>query len=479
MKSRYAISCTLLLLLFLPVFASYAQNDLAGADRATFQPLQDRLQRTTARHLSKVALARSYESSAKASDGMRDRIGTRTHLIFDEDQWENHLQSRFTFQNARVASETTFGWHDDEWAAHYRYITAYHDGLIASILFEEWDEEEEAWVPYDREVFTSEGGKITGVMSQTYVDGEWVNVERLRFVYDGGTLVRVDDEYWDGDVWQPEYRTLVSQIDGDVVLIEQKWEGSEWVNEQRMTFHDITISTLLNLEFELMEDQYGLGFLMILMPDITTELWEDGAWHFAERMRSEKDDQDRPEFLYFESYEDEVWIAEGRFAFVYLGSGVLGSVSMQMLVDEDEDIWFSMFTEAYEYDSQNRLISAQTSMQFSPEMIFYLSRIEFDWVQVPVSVEKDQMPVAFRLDPAYPNPFNPTTTITFHILGGGQVSLRVYDAMGRLVSVLVDGARTPGRYEVAFDASGMASGHYYIRMEGAGFHQTRSITLVK
>ena len=57
------------------------------------------------------------------------------------------------------------------------------------------------------------------------------------------------------------------------------------------------------------------------------------------------------------------------------------------------------------------------------------------------------------------------------------MTLRVYDALGREVAVLVDGAREAGRHEVAFDAARLSAGTYLYRLEAGAFAATRTLTL--
>ena len=71
----------------------------------------------------------------------------------------------------------------------------------------------------------------------------------------------------------------------------------------------------------------------------------------------------------------------------------------------------------------------------------------------------------YELDQNYPNPFNPTTEIRYQISELSNVSLKVYDVLGREVRTLVNRKKGPGTYEVRFDASGLASGVYFYRIE--------------
>ncbi len=85
----------------------------------------------------------------------------------------------------------------------------------------------------------------------------------------------------------------------------------------------------------------------------------------------------------------------------------------------------------------------------------------------------------FALGNNYPNPFNPTTVVPFSIAESAQVSIKVYDLLGREVAVLVDGALSAGVHEVVFEASALPTGVYLIRMEAAGMVQIQRMTLMK
>ena len=86
---------------------------------------------------------------------------------------------------------------------------------------------------------------------------------------------------------------------------------------------------------------------------------------------------------------------------------------------------------------------------------------------------------------AYPNPFNPQTTISFHILNQTGANLKVFDMSGRLVRVLLRGETTlQGRQEAVWngrDDTGrrVASGTYFYRLEAGSYSETKKLTLVK
>lgn len=82
-----------------------------------------------------------------------------------------------------------------------------------------------------------------------------------------------------------------------------------------------------------------------------------------------------------------------------------------------------------------------------------------------VSIERPtELPVEVRLNPAYPNPFNPSTIIPFEINALSTVTLEVFDVLGRRVASIIDETYAAGRYSVPFNATSLASGIYLIQL---------------
>jgi len=88
-------------------------------------------------------------------------------------------------------------------------------------------------------------------------------------------------------------------------------------------------------------------------------------------------------------------------------------------------------------------------------------------------------PAAFACSGAYPNPFNPTTTLSFTLPADQLVTLNVFDVSGRQVAQLVDGYRTAGTHEVTFDASNLASGVYIYQLVASHHTVTGKIMFLK
>jgi hypothetical protein len=79
----------------------------------------------------------------------------------------------------------------------------------------------------------------------------------------------------------------------------------------------------------------------------------------------------------------------------------------------------------------------------------------------------------------YPNPCNPSTTFNMDIPIAGNVQVKVYDAMGREISTLVDKYMDVGTYNVKFDGKNLPTGTYIYRMVSGSFIKTGKILLMK
>jgi photosystem II stability/assembly factor-like uncharacterized protein len=94
-------------------------------------------------------------------------------------------------------------------------------------------------------------------------------------------------------------------------------------------------------------------------------------------------------------------------------------------------------------------------------------------------ITNESTPTKYSLSQNYPNPFNPKTAIQFSIIAAENVSLKVYDVMGREIRTLVNEMKQPGSYSVDFNASELSSGVYFYRLESDGFSDIKRMLLIK
>ena len=100
----------------------------------------------------------------------------------------------------------------------------------------------------------------------------------------------------------------------------------------------------------------------------------------------------------------------------------------------------------------------------------------------PVTAVENNTPTVaegFRLLQNFPNPFNPSTNISFHIPSKSYVSLQIFDILGREVTKLVSGEMEAGDHSVIWNASAMSTGTYFYRLQSGDFVETKKLVLIK
>jgi len=132
----------------------------------------------------------------------------------------------------------------------------------------------------------------------------------------------------------------------------------------------------------------------------------------------------------------------------------------------------------------------------SDSIWIYLIRAYVSYIPVGVKEVVELLPSSFDLKQNYPNPFsarggsayggNPSTVISYQLPVSSDVTLRVYDVLGREVATLVNGRQGAGTHSVAFDASNLPSGVYLYRLSASGgpgvaedFTQVRKMVVIR
>jgi hypothetical protein len=152
-----------------------------------------------------------------------------------------------------------------------------------------------------------------------------------------------------------------------------------------------------------------------------------------------------------------------------------------------------------DYDPSDSLIQSGDSLQvmvyFAPEdTVQYEDFLSINNNHIPLDVrlvgvgippggvrEKSSsiIPKVYALFPAYPNPFNPLTTLSFSVPVSSMVTLNVYDITGRQVAILSNGWQAAGIHKVTFDGSELASGIYFCQMTAGKFNGVVKMVLLK
>ena len=112
-------------------------------------------------------------------------------------------------------------------------------------------------------------------------------------------------------------------------------------------------------------------------------------------------------------------------------------------------------------------------------VMFDLVRLEKIQLITKVAWKSDPLPAHFILNQNYPNPFNPTTTISYELPTNGFVSLKVFDLIGREMTIVVNSQQAAGNHSVNFDASKLVTGMYFYSFRFNGNEITKTMLLIK
>ena len=109
----------------------------------------------------------------------------------------------------------------------------------------------------------------------------------------------------------------------------------------------------------------------------------------------------------------------------------------------------------------------------------YLIRAYVHYQTTGISKEVELTPSDFTLAQNYPNPFNPSTTIRYSIPTNSHVTLKVFNLLGQEVTTDVDETLAAGKYTATFNASNLANGVYYYRIEAGSFKEVKKMVLIR
>ena len=134
-------------------------------------------------------------------------------------------------------------------------------------------------------------------------------------------------------------------------------------------------------------------------------------------------------------------------------------------------------------DSNNRLPSTAVPDSVANALHYAADHLpvysDFIFGMPTLVASDDEAPMTFKLYQNYPNPFNPNTTIEFSLPRPGYATLKVFSMLGEEVATLVNDDLNVGTYTTQWNASGVASGVYFYRLQAGDFVDTKKLLLLK
>jgi hypothetical protein len=133
---------------------------------------------------------------------------------------------------------------------------------------------------------------------------------------------------------------------------------------------------------------------------------------------------------------------------------------------------YTIFAEA-EYEPGKPIPDADDQNE---AMLYYISGVS---IEAPLAADNAPVADGFNLSQNFPNPFNPTTTISFNLPVSGMTKLTVYNLLGKEVATVFNGFLNAGTHSMNFNAAGLTSGTYLYRLEAGSHNAARTMTLLK
>ncbi len=119
------------------------------------------------------------------------------------------------------------------------------------------------------------------------------------------------------------------------------------------------------------------------------------------------------------------------------------------------------------------VLAGAAQIDWGPGQVWFFS------TQVQAAPPVQNIPNSWFMFSSHPNPFNPTTILSYDLPVASHVSLRVHNTAGRLVATLIDGWRLAGKHQAIFDGSDLPSGIYLARLQAGDFTAVQKLVLMK
>jgi len=375
------------------------------------------------------------------------------------------------------------------WVNAWRETYSYDgSGNRITYIDEDWDSNAGIWVNDFRETYTyDDSGNMRTYLHENWDSnaGIWINVLRGTFSCDdSGNLLTYIDEEWDSNagIWVSNSRFTYTRDDSGKLLtyIAEEWDNNAgiWVNDWRCIYtYDGSGNNLTHLY----EDWDSIA----------------GIWVNDSRRTYTYDGSGNNLTYLHEIWDsiDWIWVNDCRRTLTYDGSGNKLTYLYEKW-DSNDGIWANVLRATYSYDSSGNLIhfineewsgsgwfaSVGSCGLHNNEYSYYYYCEELSAYYSPITdidnVDNNVI-CSFSLSQNYPNPFNPSTTIKFTLPKSELTTLRVYNILGKEVSILVSKKLNQGNHIYTFDGNKLASGIYYYQLVAGEFQQVKKMILLR
>jgi hypothetical protein len=302
---------------------------------------------------------------------------------------------------------------------------------------------------------------------------DWTPYMRSTYVYNAeNQLQTIDQDVYDTGIWIQYSRTTYTYVNHlNTQILTQLYENTNLENSSQITR---TYNADSQVETQLMQIWTGNGwsndlqYLYTYTPTqnvITLQNWIVDSWQFNYRESTSYDGIYPMEILH-EVWQDTEWINAWKWVYSYEIPGQMSELN-QYNYDPGSSDWQITQRMMETYDENGYLIHS-LNQNWNGTNWTNLQQLFFTWSNITANTDPVAVNQTVQLS-NFPNPFNPSTTISFNIQDNSHVNLSIYNTRGQKIKQLVDEEMQPGKHEIIWNGKDdndrpVTSGVYFYRL---------------
>ena len=419
---------------------------------------QNRISETNNRNFKKLKTNLIQSERGNWKDTFREK------QFYENNIHENRVIDKLLENGFLLIEEIYQRWEGSTWVNSGKDTYTYDENNnLTESVEQDWDGS--AWVNYSKNSYTyDENNNLTERLMQWLNDSAWVNVHKEIYTYDeNNNRTELLIHEWYPWAWEYVDAKVAYTYDENNNLTEwlMQWlngglwsNDSGWVNIWRNSY---TYDENNNLTDELGQE------------------WKDSAWVISWKSSYTYDENNNETEWFDQNWDDSVWVNYSKNSYTYDENN-----NETEWLDQhwDGSAWLNNLKYTYTHDENNNETEGLGQNWDGSSWVNY-KKYSYKYLTVTKINEDLSLINSYSLSNNYPNPFNPSTIINYSIPRSSQVQIKLYDILGREVETLVNEVKSPGNYEVNFNASSLASGVYLYRLQAGSFVQTKKMMLLK
>ncbi len=385
-------------------------------------------------------------------------LGEDIYQNWDRSTWVNWIKVQFTYDGNNNLIETfQQGWNDSVWVNTYNQLFT-NDGNNNQIerLSKYWNDS--TWENSSRYSYVYDGNNNrTEFLHQNWNDSAWDNGAKFSYTFDvNNNLTDYIFQFWNGSAWENGSKNSYTYDvnNNQTEYIFQYWNGSAWDNISKDSY-----------SYDGNNNQ----------TESLSQTWGGSNWVNNYKSSYEYDINNNQTESLSQYWKGSAWENSYRSTTTFDGNyNEIESLSQSW----SGSVWENSYKRSNTYDGNNNWTEALDQVWGGSDWVNE-SRFLSTYIQVTAINENFSSVNSYSLSNNYPNPFNPSTKISWQSPIRSWQTLKVYDVLGNEVTILIAEEKSAGIYELDFNGSGLASGVYFYTLSAGNFVQTKKMVLLR